>query len=154
MHMRVFTMARFVGIRRGRVAESQRLGALMTGAAVIVMRMMSLAVVRLREHNFPDAMSVAAFVGVRRRGRQGAEMRHSEHQKPSQEATKRNHAISLKCVCYRLLNSISAAPVWMIAARRKPILLIVRLKVQQWARENGDRERDNSLAGRRDASLL
>lgn len=153
MHMRVFTMARFVGIRRGGIIDIQRRGVFMTGA-FIVMRMMGLAVVRLREHDFPDAMSVAAFVGVRRRGRQCAEMRHSEHQKPSQEATKRNHAISLKCVCYRLLNSISAAPVWMIAARRKPILLIVRLKVQQWARENGDRERDNSLAGRRDASLL
>ncbi len=108
----------------------------MTGAAFIIMRMMMLSIVRLREHDFPDAMSVAAFVGVRRRGRQDAEMRHSEHQKPSQEATKRDHQDSLKYVCYRLLNPVNAAPVWMNTARRKPILLIVRLKVQRRAREN------------------
>lgn len=134
MHMRVLAVAGFVGIRRGRVAESQRRVALMTGVPFIIMRMMMLSVVLLREHDFPDAMSVAAFVGVRRRRRQDAEMRNSEHQKPGQEATKRDHADSLKYVCYRLLNLISAAPVWMIATMRKPILLIVRLKVQQRAR--------------------
>lgn len=91
MHMRVLAMAGFVGVRRGRTAESQRLVALMTDAAVIVMSMMMLSVVRLRQHDLPDAMSVATLMGVRRRGRQDAEMRHSEDQKPSQEATKQDH---------------------------------------------------------------
>ncbi len=63
----------------------------MVVAAVIVMSMMIRGAMRLREHDFPDAVPIAAFVGVRRRGRQDAEMRHSEHQKPSQEATKRRH---------------------------------------------------------------
>ena len=64
---------------------------LLLAAAVIVMSMMIRGAMRLREHDFPDAVPVAAFVGVRRRGRQDAEMRHSEHQKPSHEATKQDH---------------------------------------------------------------
>lgn len=63
----------------------------MVVAAVIVMSMMIRGAMRLREHDFPDAVPIAAFVGVRRRGRQDAEMRHSEDEKPSQEATKQDH---------------------------------------------------------------
>jgi hypothetical protein len=78
------------------------------------------------QHDFTNTMAGAGFMSMSRRCRHDAKLRHSEHQKPSQEATKRDHADSLKYVCYRLLNHISAAPVWMITATRKPNLLIVR----------------------------
>lgn len=98
MHMGVFAMA---GVARGRIrtAAADRIGGRIFVVAMMIAVVMMVGVgffLGMREDDFADAVPVSVFVGVRRRCRHDAKLRHGDRHDSHKEATKSSHSLNIK----------------------------------------------------------